>query len=149
MELLEFDHNNIAATMTKVRPAATASAVDLYWGSVQTPEKTSTQEQGRTSVSKPSPEEQKKEWIASMRKPLTTPKGLIMDVRLHEAQAQGVPQDTPTIPKQDVTNPDNVLTRQAREEVKKGKDKSQKGGKPSKGGQPPIGGQVPLRLDFN
>ena len=71
--------------MTKVRPAATASTVDLYWDSVQTPEKTSTQEQGRTSVSKPSPEEQRKEWIANMRKPLTTPKGPKMDVRPHGA----------------------------------------------------------------
>ena len=60
--------------MTKVRPAATANTVDLYWDSVQTPEKTPTQEQGRTSVSKPSPEEQRKEWIANMRKPLTTPR---------------------------------------------------------------------------
>ncbi len=81
MESLYFDHNNIAATLTKVRPAATVNTVDLYWDSVQTPEKTSTQEQGRTSVSKPSPEEQREEWIANMRKPLTTPKGPKMDVR--------------------------------------------------------------------
>jgi len=110
MESLEFNHNDIAAIMTKVRPAATDNTVDLHWDLVQTPEKTSTQEQGRTSVSKPSPEELRKEWIANMRKPLATSKGPKMDIRPHGAQAQGVPQDAPITTKHNVTNPDNAPT---------------------------------------
>jgi len=109
-ESLEFNHNNIAGNMTKVRPAATANTVDLHWDLVQTPEKTSSQEQGRTSVSKPSPEELRKEWIANMRKPLATSKGPKMDIRPHGAQAQGVPQDAPITTKHNVTNPDNAPT---------------------------------------
>ena len=107
--------------MTKVRPAATASTVDLYWDSVQTPEKTSTQDQGRTSVSKPSPEEQRKEWIVNMRKPLTSPKCLTKDSSPHEDIVQGVTKVTSNI--KDVTIQDHGMTNPVQEEVKKGKGK--------------------------